>query len=177
MRKFPASRVFLVTQMCLLYYSTVPISYVHGLEYFVNVKSTRLPLHIAEPQLKYVTSLKEQLKAPSSSTVDKLPASCLVNAPVSASYPPARQGPFLLQPAPKELGDGVASDIVYLEIEVQEEAASKGKQNANIDGGATSMSVVLIAYGDGKVDVCLDVEKVEAKWAKANSVVRCFYCC
>lgn len=76
-----------------------------------------------------------------------------------------------MQPAPKELGDGVASDIVYLEIQVQDEVATKGKQNANNDGGATSMPVVLIAYGDGKVDVCLDVEKVEAKWAKANSAV------
>ena len=66
----------------------------------------------------------------------------------------------------------MASDIVYLEIEVQDEAAKKGKQTTNNEETTTSIPVVLIAYGDGKVDVCLDVEKVEAKWAKANSVVR-----
>ncbi|KAG8722485.1 hypothetical protein FRC08_001541 [Ceratobasidium sp. 394] len=148
--------------------ATPPISYIHALEYFVNMKSSRLPPSIADPQLKYVTSLKQQFKAPSSSLIDQIPSSCLIHAPVSASYPPALQGPFLLQPAPKEFGDGVASDIVYLGIEVDDQVASKGTHS----NGSDSVPLVLIAYSDGKVDVCLDVEKVEAKWMKANNFVR-----
>ncbi|KAG9099424.1 hypothetical protein FRC06_005294 [Ceratobasidium sp. 370] len=145
--------------------ATPPISYIHALEYFVNMKSSRLPSNIADPQLKYITSLKQQLKAPSSPLIDQIPSTCLIHAPVSASYPPALQGPFLLQPAPKEFGDGVASDIIYLGIEVDDQVASKGVQS----NGSDSVPLVLIAYSDGKVDVCLDVEKVEAKWMKANN--------
>lgn len=95
---------------------------------------------------------------------DQLPLTCLVHAPISPSFPPARQGPFLLQPAPKELGDGVASDIVYLGIEAQEDSNNKNAET-------TLIPVVAIAYSNGKVDVCLDVEKVEAKWAKAGTHV------
>ncbi|KAG9128345.1 hypothetical protein FRC07_000457 [Ceratobasidium sp. 392] len=145
--------------------ATPPVSYIHALEYFVNMKSLRLPPSIADPQLKYVASLKQQLKVPASSATDPAPPSCLVHAPVSASYPPALQGPFLLQPAPKEIGDGVASDIVYLGVEVEDNTASKNPQG----NGTDLVPLVLIAYSDGKVDVCLDAEKVEAKWMKANT--------
>jgi nucleoporin NUP82 len=31
-------------------------------------------------------------------------------------------------------------------------------------GETERLGVVLIAYQDGRVDVCLDVEKVEARW-------------
>ncbi|QRV72489.1 nuclear pore complex protein [Ceratobasidium sp. AG-Ba] len=145
--------------------ATPPISYVHALEYFVNMKSSRLPSAVADAQLKYVASLKQQLKAPSSPLIGQTPTTCLIHAPVSASYPPALQGPFLLQPAPKEFGDGTASDIAYLRVDVEIEATAKGSQSSESD----SVSLVLIAYGDGKVDICLDVEKVEAKWMKANT--------
>jgi hypothetical protein len=135
------------------------------------MKSSRLPPNIADPQLKYVASLKQQLKSPSSPITDQPPSTCLVHAPVSASYPPALQGPFLLQPAPKELGDGFASDIVYLGVEVADEVGNKCLQRNGNDESASLVPLVLIAYSDGKVDVCLDVEKVEAKWMKANTFV------
>ncbi|CUA70126.1 hypothetical protein RSOLAG22IIIB_00473 [Rhizoctonia solani] len=150
--------------------ATPPISYIQGLEYFVNAKSARLPPEISGPQLKYVASLRQQLK-PIPSPVDDQPLpTCLVHAPVSFSFPPARQGPFLLQPAPKELGDGLASDIVYLDIEIPNDSTSNGSIDTKSSVESTSVPVIAIAYNDGKVDVCLDVEKVEAKWAKANSI-------
>ncbi|KAG8730544.1 hypothetical protein FRC11_006446 [Ceratobasidium sp. 423] len=149
--------------------TTPPISYIQGLEYFVNTKGARLPPEISGPQLKYVSSLRQQLK-PISSPVDDQPLpTCLVHAPVSLSFPPARQGPFLLQPAPKELGDGLASDIVYLDIEISNDSTSNGPVVTKNSVEGTSIPVIAIAYSDGKVDVCLDVEKVEAKWAKATS--------
>ncbi|CAE7085971.1 unnamed protein product [Rhizoctonia solani] len=150
--------------------ATPPISYIQGLEYFVNAKSARLPPEISGPQLKYVSSLRQQLK-PISSPVDDQPLpTCLVHAPVSLSFPPARQGPFLLQPAPKELGDGPASDMIYLNIEIPNDSIINGSADAKTSVEGTSISVVAISYSDGKVDVCLDVEKIEAKWAKPNSV-------
>lgn len=149
--------------------ATPPISHIQGLEYFVNAKSTRLPPEISGPQLKYIASLKEQLK-PISSPVDDQPLpACLVHAPVSLSFPPARQGPFLLQPAPKELGDGIASDIIYLDVQVPDDSPNKGRPGSKSEVGETLIPVVAIAYSDGKVDVCLDVEKVEAKWTKAST--------
>ncbi|CEL59627.1 Nucleoporin nup82 OS=Schizosaccharomyces pombe (strain 972 / ATCC 24843) GN=nup82 PE=3 SV=1 [Rhizoctonia solani AG-1 IB] len=149
--------------------ATPPISYIQGLEYFVNAKSARLAPEVSAPQLKYVSSLKQQLKPLSSPVDDQLLPACLVHAPVSLSFPPARQGPFLLQPAPKELGDGLASDIIYLDIEVSNDLSNSStdvKQNTD----SAFIPVIAIAYSDGKVDVCLDVEKIEAKWTKANLV-------
>ncbi|ELU45770.1 Nup88 domain-containing protein [Rhizoctonia solani AG-1 IA] len=143
-------------------------SYIQGLEYFINAKSSRLPLEISGPQLKYVSSLKQQLKPISSPADDQLLPTCLVHAPVSHSFPPARQGPFLLQPAPKELGDGLASDIVYLNIQVPNELIGNGLADLKNNPDGTSIPVIAIVYTDGKVDVCLDVEKIEAKWAKSN---------
>ncbi|QRW16097.1 nuclear pore complex protein [Rhizoctonia solani] len=148
--------------------ATPPASYIQGLEYFINAKSSRLPLEISGPQLKYVSSLKQQLKPISSPVDDQLLPTCLVHAPVSHSFPPARQGPFLLQPAPKELGDGLASDIVYLNIQVPNELIGNGLADPKNSPDGTSISVIAIVYSDGKVDVCLDLEKIEAKWAKSN---------
>ncbi|KAF8709136.1 Nuclear pore component, partial [Rhizoctonia solani] len=148
--------------------ATPPASYIQGLEYFINAKSSRLPPEISGPQLKYVSSLKQQLKPISSPADDQLLPTCLVHAPVSHSFPPARQGPFLLQPAPKELGDGLASDIVYLNIQVPNELIGNGLADLKNSPDGTSIPVIAIVYTDGKVDVCLDVEKIEAKWAKSN---------
>ncbi|KAH7343719.1 hypothetical protein B0J17DRAFT_643651 [Rhizoctonia solani] len=148
--------------------ATPPISYIQGLEYFVNAKSARLPPEISGPQLKYVSSLKQQLKSISSPVDDQPLPTCLVHAPVSISFPPARQGPFLLQPAPKELGDGLASDIVYLDVEIPNDSANNGPIDSKTSAESTPIPVIAVAYSDGKVDICLDVEKVEAKWTKVN---------
>ena len=72
---------------------------------------------------------------------------------------PLRQGPFLLQPAPLTLDgseDGDATDILYLSFDHDDETEG--------DGETERLGVVLMVTQDGKVDVCLDVDKVEARW-------------
>ena len=72
---------------------------------------------------------------------------------------PLRQGPFLLQPAPLTLDgseDGNATDILYLSFDNDDETDD--------DGEMERLGVVLVVTQDGKVDVCLDVDKVEARW-------------
>lgn len=55
------------------------------------------------------------------------------------------------------MGDGGdATDIVYLAFGSDEEDVGEGETER--------LGVVLIAYQDGRIDVCLDVEKVEARW-------------
>ena len=73
--------------------------------------------------------------------------------------PPLRQGPFLLQPAPLTLDgseDEDATDILYLSFDHDDETDD--------DGETERLGVVLMVTKDGKVDVCLDVDKVEARW-------------
>jgi nucleoporin NUP82 len=72
---------------------------------------------------------------------------------------PMRQGPFLLQPSPCLLEDsegGDATDISYLAFI---------RDDDDEDAGETErLGIVIVTFQDGKVDVCLDVEKVEARW-------------
>jgi len=69
---------------------------------------------------------------------------------------PVIQGPFLLQPAPIEFDpdhcdlDNIASSIISLNTE--------------------PFSIIVIAYTNGKVDVCLNVAPVEALWMSNNDV-------
>jgi nucleoporin NUP82 len=67
----------------------------------------------------------------------------------------AIQGPFLLQPSPLELDTdgGAATDIIYM---------TRHDVEGSIAGG--TVHIVAIAYQDGKVDICLDVIKVEPRW-------------
>ena len=72
-----------------------------------------------------------------------------------------RQGPFLLQPSPRSLEGsegGDATDLMYL-------AFVRDDDDDDADAGETErLGIVIVTYQDGKVDVCLDVEKVEARW-------------
>lgn len=68
----------------------------------------------------------------------------------------------MIQPAPAELdgvADGEATDIAYISTggsftDDEEEEMSVRER----------LGILLVAYQDGRVDVCLDVEKVEARW-------------
>jgi len=51
---------------------------------------------------------------------------------------------------------GEATDILYLAFDKDDEAED--------DGETERLGVVLVVAQDGKVDVCLDVDKVEARW-------------
>lgn len=82
-----------------------------------------------------------------------------MHPPTTVSHRVARQGPFLLQPSPRTLEGGEggdATDIVYLAFGADEDDEGEGETER--------LGVVLVVYQDGKVDVCLDVEKVEARW-------------
>lgn len=82
-----------------------------------------------------------------------------MHPPTTVSHRVARQGPFLLQPSPRTLEGGEggdATDIVYLAFGADEDDEGEGETER--------LGVVLVAFQDGKVDVCLDVEKVEARW-------------
>jgi hypothetical protein len=52
-----------------------------------------------------------------------------------------------------ECGD--ATDIVYLAF---------GADDEESEGETERLGVILVAYQDGRVDVCLDVDKAEARW-------------
>ncbi|GAA5883205.1 hypothetical protein JCM1840_004672, partial [Sporobolomyces johnsonii] len=83
---------------------------------------------------------------------------------------PALQGPFLMQPEPAELDNGAESracDIAY----VNYVAGRKGEGEEGEKTGA-GLGVVAIAYSDGKVDLCLEVEKVEARWEGEEPLTR-----
>ena len=74
---------------------------------------------------------------------------------------PVRQGPFLLQPSPRELpesDESLACDMSYIYLDRVEE-------------GPGELGCILMAYSDGKVDLCLDVDKVEAQWEDTSVCV------
>ena len=86
-----------------------------------------------------------------------------MHPPTTIRNPPVRQGPFLLQPAPRTLEGsegGDAIDIIYLSFGGEGEEIGEGEVETE------RLGVVLVAFQDGKVDLFLDVEKVEARWER-----------
>ena len=77
-----------------------------------------------------------------------------------------RQGPFLFQPAPRELDQGQggnATDLVYINVE------GASFLHPDDDGNEERLGVLAVAFSDGKVDICLDVEKIEAMWETSRA--------
>ena len=160
--------IFNRSYMSLIEYSSsIPSSYVHSLECFISAKQEYLTQEVSttsknlsavyDYQRKFVTALTKQL--PPGTVFPAAPV--LMHPPSTIKSQPLRQGPFLLQPAPRiiegSLG-GDATDITYL-------AFGADDDDFEDDGRDTErLGVVLVAYQDGKVDVFLDVEKVEARW-------------
>lgn len=94
-----------------------------------------------------------------------------------------RQGPFLFKPAPEELAlsaetgprvEGIASDLVVMPgtgaaaLSRGQDVKGKAKEQAALSSG---IGVVAIVWKDGRVDVCLEVAKVEGMWVE--EVVSC----
>lgn len=151
--------------------SSVPSGYVHALECFVAAKqeflsedaSTSTDSHSSnlstmyDYQRKYVNALLKQL--PPGTLYPAASRSFLMHPPGTIKNLPARQGPYLLQPSPLVLDGsdgGDATDIIQM--------AFGAAEDDDGDAETERLGVVLIAYQDGRVDVCLDVEKVEARW-------------
>ncbi|KAF9076010.1 hypothetical protein BDP27DRAFT_1415160 [Rhodocollybia butyracea] len=155
--------------------ASIPSAYVHSLECFISAKQEFLEQRgtsqanknmsvLYDYQHKYISALLKQLPP---GTVFPAPSrSILMHPPTTIKAPPERQGPFLLQPSPRTLDDsegGDATDMMYLSYsQTQDSDAEDGPVAENLD-------VILITYQDGKVDVCLDVEKVEARWQSKNA--------
>ncbi|KAJ6599216.1 hypothetical protein DFH09DRAFT_1356311 [Mycena vulgaris] len=154
--------------------ASIPSSYVHSLECFISAKqefllqsqergsssTTRNLSTLYDYQHKYITALIKQL--PPGTVFPASSRSVLMHPPTTIKARPARQGPFLLQPAPRALAGsdgGDATDIMYLAFGADDDGEDDG------EGGETEhLGVVVVAFQDGKIDVCLDVEKVEARW-------------
>ncbi|OJA16379.1 hypothetical protein AZE42_09872 [Rhizopogon vesiculosus] len=147
--------------------ASIPSSYVHALDCFISAKQeflsqgtssgTSALSTLYDYQRKYVTALLKQL--PSGTVYPAISRSFSMHPPTTIKSHPMRQGPFLLQPSPRSLEGsegGDATDIVYLAFV---------RDDDDDDAGETErLGIVIVTYQDGKVDVCLDVEKVEARW-------------
>ncbi|KAH9899737.1 hypothetical protein C8Q73DRAFT_639428 [Cubamyces lactineus] len=150
--------------------ASVPSTYVHALECYVSAKQEYLSSSshgdlsgadglttLYDYQRKYVNALLKQLPPGTAwpATARLVP----MHPPATVKNTPARQGPFLLQPSPRSLSGsegGDATDIVYLSF--GDDAAEES------DGETERLGLVLVTFQDGKVDLYLDVEKVEARW-------------
>ncbi|KAH9850721.1 hypothetical protein C2E23DRAFT_833937 [Lenzites betulinus] len=150
--------------------ASVPSTYVHALECYVAAKQEFLSASrhgdtapsdglttMYDYQRKYVNALLKQLPPGTAwpATTRLVP----MRPPTTIKNTPARQGPFLLQPSPRCLAGsegGDATDIVYLSF--GDDAAEES------EGETERLGLVLVSFQDGKVDLHLDVEKVEARW-------------
>ncbi|KAF9008902.1 hypothetical protein BDQ17DRAFT_1349165 [Cyathus striatus] len=155
--------------------ASIPSSYIRSLECFIAAKqeflaqgsssssfSTKNLSLIYDYQQKYVSSLVKQL--PPNTIFPSPSRSVLIHPPTSIKPLPSRQGPFLLQPSPRLLEGsegGDATDITYLAFGRDDEEEGGGPDTEHL-------GVVMVSYQDGKVDVFLDVEKVEARWDVKN---------
>jgi nucleoporin NUP82 len=157
---------------------SIPSSYIHALECFVAAKqefaerSPRATMSHSvqyDYQRKYINALIKQL--PPGTVYPAASRSVIIHPPTTIKNQPLRQGPFLLQPSPRVLEEsdgGNATDIAYLTF-------GDGGDDEDEIATAEYLGVVLMAFQDGKVDVCLDVEKVEATWEikQVNCYPRC----
>lgn len=124
-------------------------------------------------QRKYVNGLLKQL--PPGAPFPSASHSVSIHAPRAFPGKPSRQGPFLLQPAPPELKGspgGDATDIAYLTLgsaftDLDDDDDSEASSLASERLGA-----LLVAFQDGRVDVHLDLEKVEATWETSKKVCK-----
>ncbi|KAF9222099.1 hypothetical protein BS17DRAFT_784420 [Gyrodon lividus] len=147
--------------------ASIPSSYIHALECFIAAKqefvsqgtssATSILSTIYDYQRKYVSALVRQL--PPGTVFPAVSRSVLMHPPHTIKSQPLRQGPFLLQPSPRALEGsegGDATEIAYLAFVDDEEEENEGETER--------LGIVVVTYQDGKVDVYLDVEKVEARW-------------
>ncbi|TFY82602.1 hypothetical protein EWM64_g1412 [Hericium alpestre] len=149
--------------------ASIPSSYIHALDCFVAAKkeyleqfnssaSTRSLSVTYDYQQKFVNALLKQL--PPGSVFPSTSRSMPLHPPNTIKCPPMRQGPFLLQPSPRLIdgSDGAdATDIIYL-------AFGNASDNSEDEGETERLGLLLLTFQDGKIDVCLDVDKVEALW-------------
>lgn len=149
---------------------SIPSLYIHALGRYIEEKVAFLAESKTPPpksqstlynyQSLYIKGLIAQI--PSDVVLGASSRSVLLHPPATVQHKVLRQGPFLLQPSPRMLEGGEggdATDIVYLAF-----GGDDDDLDGDLEGATERLGVVLIAYQDGKVDVCLDVKKTEAAW-------------
>lgn len=164
-------------------YSSVPSTYVHSLECFIAAKQEFISKGsstaskdlsaIYDYQHKYVAGLVKQM--PPNAALSMEGHSVLLHPPRTIKAFPLRQGPFLLQPSPRSLAGsegGDATDITYISFPTTETNSDDETK------AAEQLGVLLASYQDGRIDLFLDVEKVEARWdvkqvCRLNIMKRC----
>lgn len=117
-------------------------------------------------QQKYIAALTKQL--PLGTVFPAASRSILMHPPSTIKPRALRQGPFLLQPSPRTLEGsegGDATDIIYVSCGSDEDESATNEQ----------LGIILIAFQDGKVDLCLDLEKIEAKWETKHVSARLLF--
>jgi nucleoporin NUP82 len=117
-----------------------------------------------EQQRLFTTALLQQI--PPDTKHDSISTPVSIRAP-KVKKRLQRQGPFLLQPAPKMLpGEtGETTDIMYLLL--------GGTATTTDASSAGQIGVLVVANQDGRTDICLDLEKVEAQWEGEVWIPRC----
>jgi len=158
-----------VTHILLITFksSSVPSSFIHALECFIAAKqefvshdtsaATSNLSTLYDYQHKYVSALIKQL--PPGTIFPAVSYTVPMHPPNTIKSRPLRQGPFLLQPSPRALEGsegGDATDMVYM--------AFTDDDDDDHEGETERLGIVVVTYQDGKADVYLDVEKVEARW-------------
>lgn len=161
----PTSSSYLLL-LITIEYSSIPSSFIHALECFIAAKqefisqdtvATSNLSTLYDYQHKYVSALIKQL--PSGAVFPAVSHSVSMHPPSTIKNQPLRQGPFLLQPSPRTLEGsegGDATDIAYVAF------ADDGEED--YEGGTERLGIIVMTHQDGKADICLDVEKVEARW-------------
>ncbi|KAH7887865.1 hypothetical protein F5I97DRAFT_1863655 [Phlebopus sp. FC_14] len=147
--------------------ASVPSSFIHALDCFIAAKQefleqgtsagTSALSTLYDYQRKYVSALVKQL--PPGTVFPAISCQVPMHPPHTIKSQPLRQGPFLLQPSPRTLEateGGDATDIAYL--------AFINDDDDENDGETERLGIIMVTYQDGKVDIYLDVEKVEARW-------------
>ena len=158
-----------------VYPSSIPSNYLHALECYVSAKQEFLSRSLSSStddvgrtnteelsllysyQHKYVKALLKQL--PPGTTWPGATRLVPMHPPPTFKSSRTRQGPFLLQPSPRNLDGsegGDTTDIIYM---------SFGDDTAEDTEEETErLGLLLLAHQDGKIDVFCDVEKIEARW-------------
>lgn len=127
-------------------------------------------------QYKYIKALLKQL--PPGTVYPAASRPVLLHPPATIRTPTRIQGPFLLQPSPRDVDGtegGYATDILYMKFGAEAEVGEEWQD----EGETERLGLVLVTYQDGRVDVCLDVEKVEARWETTQVrlwLASCYFC-
>jgi nucleoporin NUP82 len=140
--------------------SAIPSAYILSLKRYVSEKldaSEHRPGFAAlyEQQLRYVQALEDQLPANKAVATGQ---HVVVSVPKLTKLAVARQGPFLLQPEPCEIAEGSSDAVDFAYVQVKTEAKLE-------------LGVAVVSYQNGKVDILLDLDKVEARWEHGQAPV------